>query len=75
MKKYIPCEYRKTIRMGTGKGFNQSEYRKMVESVQVPGKGRILASIEKLFRWVLEKRPINMTTEKWNNPSEYHEKV
>ena len=75
MKKYNPCEYRKTVRMGTGKGFNQFEYRKMVESVQVPGKGRIRASIEKLFRWVLEKGPINVSTEKWKNPGEYHEKV
>ena len=75
MKKYNPCEYRKTVRMGTGKGFNQCEYRKMVESVQVPGKGRIHASIEKLFRWVLEKGPINVSTKKWKNPGEYHEKV
>ena len=34
MKKYNPCEYRKTVRMGNGKWFNQCEYRKMVESVQ-----------------------------------------
>ena len=27
-----------------------NEYRKMVELVRVPGKGRIRASIEKLFR-------------------------
>ena len=75
MKKYNPCEYRKTVRMATGKGFNQCEYQKIVESVQVPGKGRIRASIEKLFRWVLEKGPINVSTEKWKNPGEYHENV
>ena len=75
MKKYNPCEYRKTVRMGTGKGFNQCEYRKIVESVQVPGKDRIRASIEKLFRWVPEKVPINVSTEKWKNPGKYHEKV
>ena len=75
MKKYNPCEYRKTVRMSIGKGFNQCEYRKIVESVQVPGKDRIRASIEKLFRWVLEKGPINVSTEKWKNPGEYHEKV
>ena len=31
-------------------------------------------SIEKLFRWVPEKGPINVSTEKWKNPGEYHEK-
>ena len=75
MKKYNPCEYRKTVWMGTRKGFNQYEYRKMLESVQVQGKGIIRASIKKLFRWVPEKGPINMRTEKWKNPGEYQEKV
>ena len=47
----------------------------MVESVRVPGKGRIRASVEKLLRWVPEKGPINVSTEKLKNPSEYQEKV
>ena len=47
----------------------------MVESVLVPGKGRIRASIEKLIRWVPEKGQISVSTEKWKNPGEYHEKV
>ena len=47
----------------------------MVESVQVPGKGRIRASIEKLFKWVPEKGPINVCTEKWKNPGDYKKKV
>ena len=41
--------------MSTGKVSNQCEYRKVVESVRVPRKGKIPASIEKLFGWVPEK--------------------
>ena len=47
----------------------------MVEFVRVPGKGRTPTSIEKLFWWVPEKGPINVSTEKWKNPGEYQEKV
>ena len=47
----------------------------MVESVQLQGKGRICASIEKLFEWVQEKGPIDVSTEKWSNPCKYREKV
>ena len=47
----------------------------MVESVLVPGKGRISASIEKLIRWVPEKVPISVSTEKCYNPGGYQEKV
>ena len=47
----------------------------MLESVRVPGKGRTPTSIEKLFGWVLEKGPINVSTEKKKNPGEYQEKV
>ena len=35
--------------MSTEKGSNQCEYRKMVESGRVLGKGSICASIEKVF--------------------------
>ena len=48
---------------------------KMVESVRVPGNGRIPTSIKKLFGWVPEKGPINSSTKKWKNPSKYQEKV
>ena len=47
----------------------------MVESVRVLGKGRIYASIEKLFNWEPEKGLINVSTQKWKNPGEYQEKV
>ena len=47
----------------------------MVEFVRVPRKGRIPTTIEKLFGWVPEKGPINVSTEKWKNPGEYQEKV
>ena len=46
----------------------------MVESGRVPGKGRICASIEKLFERVLEKGRISVSTEKWSNPGKYPEK-
>ena len=75
MKKYNPYEYRKTIRMSTEKGSNQYVHRKMEESGWIPGKTRIRASIEKLFKWVPEKGPINVCTEKWKNPGDYQEKV
>ena len=61
--------------MSTGKGSNECEYRKMVESMRVPGSCRICARIEKLLRWVPEKGPINVSVEKWKNPGEYKEKV
>ena len=47
----------------------------MVESGQVPGKGRIHASTEKLFDLVLKDGTISVSTEKWSNPGEYREKV
>ena len=47
----------------------------MVESGQVPGKGRIHASTEKLFDRVLKDGTISVSTEKWSNPGEYREKV
>ena len=47
----------------------------MVESRQVPGKGRIHATIEKLSGRVSEKGRINESTRKWLNPGEYWEKV
>ena len=47
----------------------------MVESVRVPGKGRIRASIEKLFGCVPKNGPISVTTEKCSNPCQYQEKV
>ena len=50
-------------------------YRKMVESGRVPGKCIIHASIKKLSGRVPEKGRINVSTEKWQNPGEYREKV
>ena len=47
----------------------------MAESERVPGKGKILGSIEKLSRRILEKGRICVTIEKWNNPGEYGEKL
>ena len=73
-KKKNPYEYRKTVRVSTGIGSNQCEYRKMEESKWVPGKSRIRASIEKLFGWLPEKCAISVSTEKWSNPCEYREK-
>ena len=51
------------------------EYRKMVDSGRVPGKGGIRAVIEKLSRRVLKKGQICERSEKWWNPGEYREKV
>ena len=61
--------------MSIGKWSNLCEYRKMVESEQVPGKDRIPASIEKVSRRVLEKGRICVSTKKWYNPGEYREKI
>ena len=47
----------------------------MVESGQVPGKGRICAIIEILSWGVPEKGQICVSTEKWKSPGEYREKV
>ena len=47
----------------------------MVESVRGARKGKIPVSIEKLVGLVPEKGPINVSTEKWQNPGEYQEKV
>ena len=47
----------------------------MVESGRVSGKGRILASIEKLSRRVPKNGRICVSTEKLLNPGEYREKV
>ena len=55
----------KTIRTSIGKGLNQCEYRKMIESGRVPRKGRTRASTEKLYGRVSEKGRISVSTEKW----------
>ena len=47
----------------------------MVDSGGVPGKGIILASIEKLFRRVPKTGHICVSTEKGSNPAECREKV
>ena len=44
---------------------NHCEYRKMVESGRVPGKGRICSSIEKLSGRVPKKGRMSVWTEKW----------
>ena len=59
----------------TEKGSNLCEYRKMASSGSVPGKGGIRASVEKLSRGVPEKCRICVSTEKWQNRAQYHEKV
>ena len=64
-KRKNPYEYKKIVRVSTEKWSNQCDYRKMVESVRVPGKGRIRATIEKLFGCVPKMGPINVRTEKW----------
>ena len=48
-----------------GRGYNQCDYRKMVESVRVLGKGRIRASTEKVSERVSEEGTISVSTEKW----------
>ena len=47
----------------------------MVESGQVPEKGRIRVSIDKLSRRVSKKGRICVSAEKWQNPDQYREKV
>ena len=47
----------------------------MVQSGRVTGKGRLRAGIEKLSRRVPEKGRISVSTEKWENPGEYLQKV
>ena len=47
----------------------------MVEFGRVPRKGRIRASIKKLFGQVQKKCSISVSTGKWSNPGEYREKV
>ena len=47
----------------------------MVEFRGVTGKNRIRVSIEKLSRRVPEMGRICVSTEKWENPGEYREKV
>ena len=64
-----------TVSEGTGKGSNLCEYRKMVESGRVHGKGRIRVSIDQLSRRVSKKCRICVSTEKWQKPNHYREKV
>ena len=59
----------------TGKGSNLCEYQKMEEYGRLPGKGRIRVSIDKLSRRVSKKGRICVSTEKWQNPDQYREKV
>ena len=47
----------------------------MVQFGGVPRKGRIRASIKKLFGQVQKKCSISVSTGKWSNPREYREKV
>ena len=61
----IRASIEKTVLTSTEKGYNQSQYRKIVESGRVPGKGRIRPSIEKLSRRVPKKGLISVGTEKW----------
>ena len=47
----------------------------MVESAREPGKGGMRVRIEKLSRRVSKKGRICVSTEKWQNPDQYPEKV
>ena len=47
----------------------------MIESGRVPGKGRIRASIEKLFGRVSKNGIMRVNTENGWNPGEYQEEV
>ena len=51
------------MRTNTGKGSNHCEYRKMVESGRVRGKGRIRGSMEKLCGRVPKQGRISVRTE------------
>ena len=51
------------------------EYQQMASSGSVPGKGITRAIVEKLSRRGIENGGINVSTEKWQNPGEYQEKV
>ena len=55
--KNFPDEFRKRV--------DECEYRKMVESGRVPGKGRIHATLEKLSGRVSRKGRIIVNTGKW----------
>ena len=51
------------------------EYRKRVESEREPGKERIRVSIDKLSRRVSKKGRICVSSENWQNPDQYKEKL
>ena len=53
------------IREGSEKSLNPGEYREMIESGRVLGKGRIRASIQKLFPRIPEMGRTYESTEKW----------
>ena len=55
----------KTDRASPGKGYDQCEYEKMVESGPVPGSGRIRASTEILSGRVSKNSRISVRTLKW----------
>uniref|UniRef100_F6H9R3 Uncharacterized protein n=1 Tax=Vitis vinifera TaxID=29760 RepID=F6H9R3_VITVI len=52
------------VQVCPGKGYNECDYVKMVESGPVPGSGRICASTEKRTRRVAKKLAISGNTEK-----------
>ena len=61
--------------MSTEKWKNPSEYRKIVESGRVPGKGGIHASTGKLSGRVPKNGRISVSTGKLSSPGEYREKA
>ena len=61
--------------MSTEKGSNQCEYRKIVESERILGKGGICSSTLKLSGRVPKNGRISVSTGKLLNPGEYQEKV
>ena len=60
-----PGEYEEKVESVRVSKNSSDECQKSVLSVWVPGKGRILGSVEKLFDWVPEKGQISVSTEKW----------
>ena len=74
-QKVESCEYRKTVRTSTEKWLNQCEFRKIVESGRVPGKGGIRASTEKLSGPVRKNGRISVSAGKLLNPGKYRQKV
>ena len=64
-KRWIPCEYRKTVLTCTEKWYNRCEYRKIIEWGPVQGKSGIRASTGKLSWRVPKNDIIGVSTAKF----------